>query len=157
MVRLLFFILALAITSPLLGQNKCDSVSMFPNPEELPVFDKDFLNDITKLSGFLMANLQYPKPAREDGIVGEVHVQFWIDTNGFTMEHKIIQGVRQDLDDEALRIAKLIKFDIPAKNNGQSVGTCLTLPVRFSISGNDKPSKHTIKQAKKAKTSHKSN
>ena len=157
MVRFLFFILAFAITLPLLGQDKCDSVSMFPIAEELPVFDKNFPNIENKLYEFINSEIRYPKTAREDGIAGIVWVQFWVDTNGFTLEHRIIQSVRQDLDDEVLRIAKLIKYDIPAKNNGKSVGACLTFPFSFQIFGNDNPSKHVIKQAKKAKSKRKSN
>jgi len=151
MTRFLFFISILAITLPLRGQTKCDSASMLPQAEELPIFDKNFPNDINKLYEFISSELRYIKTAREDGIVGEVQVQFWVDTTGSTIEHRIIQSVRQDLDDEVLRITKLLKFDLPATHSGKPVGTCLTLPFRFNIVGNSKPSKHVIKQAKKAK------
>jgi TonB family protein len=155
--RYLFFISALTITLPLLSQNKCDSIHMFPTPEELPIFDKSFPNDINKLYEFIWTVLRYPATARADNIIGDVLVQFWVDTTGFTIEHRIIQSVRQDLDDEVLRIAKLIKFDIPAKNSGNLIGTCLTLPVRFQIFGNGNPPKNIIKQYKQIKSLRKLN
>jgi TonB family protein len=157
MIRFFFFILVLALTLPLLGQTKCDSVQIFPKPDKQPIFDKDFPDDLNKLYQFIFGVIRYPATAREDNVAGEVWVQFWVDTTGFTIEHRIVQSVRQDLDDEVLRIAKLIKFDIPAKNDEKSVGTCLVFPVRFTISGNGKPSKHINKQAKKTKIQSKLN
>jgi TonB family protein len=156
MTKFLFFITVLAISLPLLGQNKCDSTQMFPNPDELPIFDKDFPDNTNKLFELINRNLRYPITARADNVTGQVLVQFWVDTAGFTIEHRIIESVRQDLDDEVLRIARLIKFEIPAKKDGISVGTCMILPIRFSIHGNGKPSKYIIKQANKTKSLRKS-
>jgi len=137
MVRLLLFISVLASTLPLLAQRNCDIPRRFPfsHPEkEFPIFDRSAKNDFEKLYEFIHINLSYPETAKADMIEGQVIVEFWIDTLGFTSEHRIIQSVRQDLDDEALRVAKLIKFDIPAKNySDEPMGMCFTLPIRFSL------------------------
>ena len=133
----------LITTLSLLGQSKCDSILPFSHPEkELPIFDKSAKYDIGKLHEFIKINLNYPEKAKEDKIEGQVFVQFWVDTNGYTSEHKIIQSVRQDLDNEALRVAKLIKYDVPAKNayDKKPTGFCVPFPIRFIL--NEKKCKY---------------
>jgi len=119
---------------------------------EFPIFDKSSSSeggDFGNIAEFLRVNLTYPETAKTSKIEGQVFVEFWIDTLGFTSEHKIIQSVRQDLDDEALRVAKLIKFDEPAKihKGGKSIGMCFTLPIRFSLDA-EKKSKRSEEKVK---------
>ncbi|MCL1850874.1 MAG: energy transducer TonB [Bacteroidetes bacterium] len=131
---------------------RCDIVRpVFSHPEELPIFSKEnYRNDMEKFYEFIRANLIYPETAKADKIEGKVSVQFWIDTLGYTTEHRIIEGVRQDLDDETLRVAKLIKFDVPAKNQGKPVGMCFSFPVRFTLE-KVKPSRSSIERPANAK------
>jgi len=154
MVRFCLFSLMLFVVLPLLSQSKCDNVVPFSHPEkELPIFDKSAKNDFVKLYEFLMGHLVYPETAKMDKIEGQVFVQYWIDTNGFTIEHRIIQSVRQDLDDEALRVAKLIKYEVPAKNYyDEPMGMCFTLPIRFTLDDGKKPSRNVFKQSEKVKS-----
>ena len=152
MVRFCLFFLMLFIVLPLLSQSNCDAPRVaFSHPEkELPIFDKSSKNDFKKLYEFLMENLIYPETAKADKIEGQVFVQFWIDTCGFTSEHKVIISIRQDLDDEALRVMKLVKFDIPAKtmNGNKPVGTCWQLPITFRL---EDPEFLYYKQSEKVK------
>lgn len=123
------------------AQNRChDTITVFGDPERLPIFDKESPS-IDRMLRFITENIKYPKTAEKDKIEGKVFVEFWIDTAGFTREHKIIKGIRGDLDKEALRVAKLIKFDEPAKNQGKPVGICYTLPVSFSLSEQISPAR----------------
>ncbi|MCL2168353.1 MAG: energy transducer TonB [Lentimicrobiaceae bacterium] len=133
MVRFLLFFLMLFSTLSLVGQGNCDTT---PHRDwyDFPIFDKSAPNDFEKLNEFLKENLNYPETAKADKVEGMVFVEYWIDTLGFTTEHKIIQSVRQDLDDEALRVTKLIKYDVPAKNNGKPIGICYMRPIRFRLS-----------------------
>ena len=134
MVRFLLFTFILFFLLPLQCQINCDSI-FITHYFDPPIFDKSAKNDFKSLNEFIKANLNYPQKAKEDKIEGVVFVQFWIDTNGYTSEHKVIQSVRQDLDAEALRVAKLIKYNIPAKNaNGKPIGLCYILPIKFSLS-----------------------
>ncbi|MDR2972385.1 MAG: energy transducer TonB [Bacteroidales bacterium] len=133
-----------------LRHHKCDNIRPFSHPEkEFPIFDNSTKYSWEKLYEFLQGNLTYPESAKADKVEGQVFVQFWIDTNGFTSEHKIIQSVRQDLDDEALRVAKLIKFDVPAKNYcDEPIGMCWQMPIRFTLN-EGKPTRNTIKESNK--------
>jgi len=159
MVRFCLFFLMLFIALPLLGQRNCDASRLpFSHPEkEFPIFDKSAKNDFEKLFYFLAENLKYPESAKADKIEGQVFVQFWIDTLGFTSEHKIIQSVRQDLDDEALRVAKLIKYDVPAKNYyNEPMGMCYQLSFRFFLEDEKKPLRNVYRQSDKVKPKSKS-
>jgi protein TonB len=107
-------------------QNKCDSVHyVFGAPEKLPE------GNVLK---FIDENLKYPETARKDKIEGKVTIRFWIDTLGYTLEHQIIKGIREDLDEEALRVAKLIKFVKPAMNNDKPIGMCFQVGILFRLS-----------------------
>lgn len=137
MVRFFLFILILLITSQSFSQINCDSVpNILHHPhKEFPIFDSTAKQDqMGRFYDFIVTNLQYPETAKKDKIEGVVFVQFWIDSCGFTMDHKITQSVRQDLDEEALRVTKLIKFDVPAKDyNDKSIGICYWVPIRFKL------------------------
>jgi len=137
MVRLFYFVLSLFHILSLFGQVNCDSIpQFFVHPEkELPIFDKSAENDIEKLFDFIKTNIVYPITAKEDRIEGLVIVGFKIETTGATSEHKIIQGIREDLNNEALRVAKLIKFDEPAIDYfNKPLAMCYRLPIRFKLS-----------------------
>ncbi|MDR2972384.1 MAG: energy transducer TonB [Bacteroidales bacterium] len=114
-------------------QRKCDIYGL-RHWDNSPIFDKSAKNDFEKLFEFIQENLVYPATAKADKIEGQVFVEFWIDTTGVTSEHKIIKSVRQDLDDEVLRVARLIKFDVPAHcYNGKPIGICWQFPIRFRL------------------------
>ena len=61
--------------------------------------------------------------------------------SGFTFGHKVIKGVREDLDNEALRVTTLIKFERPAFQRGKPIEVKYTVPVVFNLGDTDKKSK----------------
>ena len=133
--------------------SNCDIYNQKRNcfyPEKYPIYDKNYPEQslYKKLFEFIKENIKYPETAQTDKVEGTVVVQFWIDITGITTEHRIIQSVRQDLDDEVLRVAKLIVFDVPAKNQGKPVGTCFQFPFRFSLDKDSKPNRKNGKNSK---------
>ncbi len=130
---------------PVMAQHNCnDTVKVFGSPEELPVFNKKSPG-IETLLKFVAENMEYPETAKGDRIEGRVAVEFWIDTCGITHNHRIVKSVRKDIDDEALRVAKLVKFDVPATNRGQPVGMCFLLPVSFKLPDENAKSSRKLK------------
>ncbi len=97
----------------------------FGEPQELP--------KIKNINKFIVETLRYSATAKKDRIEGRVFVRFWVDTLGYTAEHKITKGIRADLDEEALRVARLIKFDKPAMNRGKPIGIWFHLPIAFKL------------------------
>ena len=91
-----------------------------------PYFDGD-------IKAFIQSNISYPIEALHDSVEGRVSVEFWVDTAGNTVKHEILRGVRDDLDREALRVARLIKFVTPAKQKDRPVAVRYVIPVGFFL------------------------
>lgn len=93
---------------------------------ESPLFKGD-------LNAFVMNHIQYPLSAQKDSIEGRVFVSFMIDTLGNTLGHVVVRGIREDLNQEALRVARLIKFDAPAQQKDKPIEIRFVIPVDFSL------------------------
>ena len=92
--------------------------------------------DVDSLKNFISKNLNYHESALRDSIDGTVHISFWIDIDGQTIEHEIIRGVREDIDNEAIRVARLIVFEKPAMQKGKPVKVQYTIPIHFNYGKN---------------------
>lgn len=94
--------------------------------ESTPSFDNDKSQD--KLIRFVNANIMQVDTLKVEAIV---YVQFEVDTLGFTHQHTILKGVNEQLDSEALRVCRLIRFDHPAIKGGKPACFTYLLPVKF--------------------------
>lgn len=93
--------------------------------ESWPDFNKESLNGLVK---FIVENVrEVDVPEGNSRVI----VQFLVDTLGYTSNHKIIRGVNPELDNEALRISRLLKFERPAMQGGKPVNVTYTLPFDF--------------------------
>jgi len=116
-----------------------DTVSedIFINPYQMP----QFRGGETALLKFLQDNIQYPPQAVKDKVQGRVVVQFLVDPSGCVSEVNVVRSVREDLDAEAVRVAKMLPKFYPGRINGKAVSVWYTLPVAFTLKGDDVPSK----------------
>lgn len=89
---------------------------------------------VESLSRFVEEKICYPKTAIKDSLEGIVYILMDVNLDGSTSNHAIIKGIRDDLDNEALRIAKLIKFEKPAMQQGLPIKVKYVLPIRFQLS-----------------------
>jgi protein TonB len=94
--------------------------------ESAPLFKGD-------LAEFIAGNIKYPKTAQRDSLEGTVFISYWVDRDGSTINHKIEKGVRKDLNDEALRVAKLIHYEKPAMQKGKAIKVRFVVPVEFYL------------------------
>jgi len=94
--------------------------------ESMPLFNGD-------LSVFIKKIMIYPSKALIDKIEGRVIVSFWVDNKGKTIEHEIVKGIRDDLNQEALRVTKLIVFSKPAMSGGKPVKVHYFITVEFKL------------------------
>jgi periplasmic protein TonB len=60
-------------------------------------------------------------------------VQFVIDEQGNITDVKIVRGVNELLDNEALRVIKAAPKWMPGKQNGQAVKTNMVVPIDFKL------------------------
>jgi len=65
------------------------------------------------LKKFIRANLDYPKEALEHRIEGTVSLKYTIDYKGKVTESHVISGLGHGCDEEALRLANLLRFEVP--------------------------------------------
>jgi TonB family protein len=127
MVRLGFFLFFCSLLASNAVSQQCDSIARFGfNAEALPLYKGE-------LREFVQNSIVYPQRALQDTIEGKVFVTFIVDTLGITMNHCIAKGVRDDLDQEALRIARLIKYEKPAMRKGKPIYFEITIPIVFCI------------------------
>jgi TonB family protein len=117
---------------------------IFINPEKMP----QFRGGETALLKFLQENLQYPPQAVKDKVQGRVVVKFMIDKLGDVSEVEVVRSVREDLDAEAVRVAKMLPRFSPGSINGKAVSVWYTLPVTFTLKGDDVPSKPEVVEEK---------
>lgn len=83
---------------------------------------------------FLAKNIIYPKEAKEKGIQGKVYVNFTIEEDGSVNHVKIIRGVHPLLDNEAVRVIKLLPKWKPGTQRGKTVKVSYNLPITFNMS-----------------------
>lgn len=82
---------------------------------------------------FLANNIVYPRVAIESGIEGRVIVGFVVEPDGRISNVKIVRGRVQSLDDEALRVAKMMPRWKPGRQRSKAVRVQYTMPVIFML------------------------
>lgn len=69
------------------------------------------------LTKFIYENLRYPQAAFDNDVEGMVLVDYDIDYQGNVTATRVLQGIGHGCDEEACRVVRLLKFDVP-KNRG---------------------------------------
>jgi len=78
-------------------------------------------------------NLQYPEDARQEGIEGNVFLEFDINKNGELVNINVIRGVHPSLDNEAIRVVSLSEKWTPSSMCGKPVKAGYVFPVVFVL------------------------
>jgi TonB family protein len=84
---------------------------------------------------FLRSQIVYPYNAKINHKQGRVYVGFLIDKNGKISNAKVLSGVSTDLDEEALRVVKLMPDWKPGTAGGSPVDVQYILPIDFIAPG----------------------
>lgn len=85
-----------------------------------------------QLDAHLIKNFQYPEVAKNQKIEGRVYVKFVIGEKG-DVSISGVRGPDKLLEDEAVRIIKLLPQFIPAKENGKVVPVEFAYPITFKL------------------------
>ncbi len=102
---------------------------------QTPPFTIDEVDTPAKVIGGLASiqrEIQYPKSAMRERVQGEVLVHFIVDEQGCVMNAEVISGPDRRLNEEAVRVIQLARFE-PAKKAGAPVFMSLTLPITFGV------------------------
>lgn len=111
------------------NEQPADSDSVFTIVEVMPQFP----GGNGALLKYILDNIQYPKNARKTGTEGDVYVTFMLDREGKVTEPKVLKGVSEELDAEAIRVVSAMPQWTPGTQNGKPVMVQYNLPVRFKL------------------------
>lgn len=89
------------------------------------------------LKEFIDDNLIFPDSIKKTGIAGTVTVKLLIDKDGKVENVKLMRGINEYCDSEAIRIARLLQGWEPAKNWGKPVSCGILLPIEFRNENNN--------------------
>lgn len=93
----------------------------------------EFEGGMEKLMGFLGDNLTYPEECKAEGVEGTVFVSFIVDEQGKVIVSRIKRGVHEAMDNEALRVVKMMPDWIPGEHENKKVKVEYNLPIRFKM------------------------
>lgn len=97
--------------------------------EELPQYP----GGMVEFMKWLTATLKYPPVALRNKIQGRVMVSFIVNTDGSISGIKLEQKVNTYLDNEALRVVRLMPKWTPGKDHGEVCRTKVAIPIVFEI------------------------
>ncbi len=108
----------------------------------------------SELNSFLSKNIKYPEIARKNKVEGKVFISFVIDKKGVVTKIKIMKGVNvkdlvknttnkkkqkkyldaaKALEEEALRVVRMMPDWIPAEQKGKNVMMRFILPLSYKL------------------------
>lgn len=99
------------------------------SPEIMP----EFIGGEEALIRFLNKKIIYPKYEIEQGVVGTVIVEFVVDKDGSINDAKIIKGVTAGMNQEALRVVKMMPKWKPGIQGGEPVKVLFNVPITFEL------------------------
>ncbi|RLD34718.1 MAG: hypothetical protein DRI83_07670 [Bacteroidetes bacterium] len=114
-----------------------DDPPIFTVVEDMPIFP----GGKEALYKYLGENITYPAGAKKDGTSGTVYVSYVVEIDGRVSNVTLLRGVREDLDNEAIRVIKEMPKWTPGKQNGKAVRVQYNLPIKFSLNGDKKEEK----------------
>lgn len=97
--------------------------------EEMPSFP----GGEKALMEFIYANIQYPEIAKENNIQGRVILRFCVTYKGAVDQVQVLKGVDPSLDQEAIRVIKMLPPWKPGKQGGKPVNVWYSVPVTFQL------------------------
>jgi TonB family protein len=104
-------------------------VQIFENAEIKPKFP----GGKKALKEFINSNIQYPQSAKDQNIQGRVFLKFCVRYDGSIAMVKVLRGLSPEIDEEALRIIRMLPRWQPGRQNGKFVNAWYTTHVPFYI------------------------
>ena len=76
---------------------------------------------MTAMKAFIKKELSYPPTALQQKIEGTVYIRYTINYKGKVIDAKIVSGIGHGCDEEAIRLVKLLEFNVPKNRNLKAV------------------------------------
>ena len=122
---------AVTYTFPVIFQTRkqeSTDVVPFQFAETKPGFNG---GDVNEFSKWVNERLAYPENCRKEGISGRVTLTFTVSETGKVTDVKVLRGVHEDLDNEAIRVVSSSPDWTPGLKDGKPVAIKYTFPVIF--------------------------
>ena len=82
---------------------------------------------------FITANLRYPEQARQLMVEGDVHLRYEINHKGDVSDVRIIGGLDESCNEEAIRVIRLLKFEVPKNPRKLKITFHRTMRIHFRL------------------------
>ncbi len=112
-----------ADASPQMAEEPAGEV--YTNVDQMPDIEGGIIPALSSV-------IRYPESARAEGAEGRVLVEFVVGEGGTVESANVVQGVREDLDAEAVRAVKSLTF-APGMHDGKAVKVKLVVPIQFKL------------------------
>ena len=99
----------------------------FTRFQQLPKYNGGY----ERMIAYLNRTIKYPRKAKEKNISGTVHVSFIVTKEGQVIRPRVIKSVHPLLDNEALRVVRIMKQWIPGKTNDRVINSRVSIPITF--------------------------
>lgn len=120
-----------AVSNPDNGSSYDDVVAYY-DCDQRPTF-LNSADPAQFLQKWVYQYLKYPESAVREGIQGRVTVEFIIDKDGKVTDVKVVKGVSDELDAEAVKVISASPKWKPGRVNGNKVRTSIAVPVEFKL------------------------
>ena len=98
--------------------------------EQKPSFNGGDANEFSK---WVNSRLVSPEIAKENGVQGRVTLQFTVEADGRVTNVRVLRGVDESLDKEAVRVVSSSPKWKPGKQRDRAVKVTYTFPVIFQL------------------------
>lgn len=104
-----------------------------PEQEDLLISQQlpEYPGGMTELVVWLNKNIKYPSAAIKQKLKGEVQVAFYIEKDGTCTDFKVIKSAHLLLDQEVLRVCRMMPRWKPGKIKGKICRTYFVIPINF--------------------------
>lgn len=85
------------------------------------------------LNKWVYQYLKYPEVAVRNGVQGRVVVEFIVEKDGKVTDVRVVKGVSEELDAEAVKVISASPKWKPGKVKGEKVRTSISIPVEFKL------------------------
>ena len=111
------------VPEPIADDNKPRIVQQMP----------EYPGGIVEFMKWLQRTLRYPPTAQQQGIQGSVMVSFIVNVDGTITQQKVVRGVNEELDAEALRVISNMPKWKPGLDKGKPCRTLFAIPIVFKL------------------------
>ncbi len=102
---------------------------VFPVVEVMPVYP----GGKEAMVKYLSENIHYPEAAKTKGTQGRVFVNFVVEKDGSVSNVKLLRGIGDGCDEEAIRVVAGMPAWTPGTQRGEAVRVSYNLPIKFAL------------------------